>query len=405
MNKKRTIMVSLLCAMSLLFAACSPAATTGEQNKGGNTAASGEPIIIGGSFAVSGPAGLTGEPTKKGVELAISEINASGGIKGRPLKLISYDDEGNPEKAVQNVQRLIRGDKAVVVMGPVPGRAVAATQSVADNEQKVIFAVSGGYMPKGYLFNNVPNIAFETDIIHAWAKREGIKKIGVIATSDTSGDLVVARLNDTWQGKDGIRYIIERFGIQDIDVTPQLTRLKGQGIDALLVVGLGTSATVPIQNAKQLGFNMPILTTHANMSDVFAKSIKDFMPGKMLFSGPTFLAADKMSDENPLKKPTQEFWKKFKAAYGEGTPIHTLNAFGYDAMNIVAEALKKAEKWDGPSIRASLENNIKNFKGVVGVYTFTPDNHLGIKNEGQGILRLNQDLTWSIEWEPEFWKK
>ena len=119
-------------------------------------------------------------------------------------------------------------------------------------------------------------------MIHQWALKEGINKVGMIATNDVSGDISVGIVEEL-QGQDGVQYFIERMGVADVDITPQLTKLINEGIGALNIIGPGSAAGVAIQNAVNLQVDLPIILTHSQLSDVFANSIKDFIPDKIVY--------------------------------------------------------------------------------------------------------------------------
>lgn len=413
MNKTMARVVSVLTVLMFLLSACSgakngsPSATPSspaDSKPAEAKQAAKEPIVLGSTMALTGGAAFLGVGFKEVFDMVVKQVNAGGGINGREVKVIYYDDENTPEKAVQNAQKLINKDGVKVILGPSTAATSGAVQPIADKNKVIMFSMSAGYTApaKSFGFNTSLKQKSAHEIHHEWFKKQGIKKVGMIATTDASGN-ISAKIIEDMNKKDGIEYVVERMGLNDLDVTPQLTRLKSAGIQALVIIGPGSPPAIAIKNAGQLGFDMPILMTHSQVSRAFANSIKDFVPKKLYLSGASAMAYQEMSNDNPLKPLTLKLANDFKKEYNK--EIDFASAVAYDSINTVMEVLKRVGSDDPQKIKDVLENNFKNFQGTTAVVNYTPEDHQGTNMDGAVLLRLDPDLSWHIEWEPEFWKK
>lgn len=392
--KKQTILF-LILILALIASGCSSTSPSTSKATGDEK----EPIVIGSTLALTGSFGFAGTAMKESMDLVVEKVNKEGGINGHPILIKQYDDENIPEKAVNNANKLIREDKVKVILGPSVGATSKAVQSLADQNKIIMFSFSGAYLAPANSFGFASSYGQEPmhELIHKWVLETGKKKVGMVATNDVSGDVSVGVV-EPMKGQDGVQYVIERMGVQDLDITPQLTKIRNEGVEALVIVGPGKAAGVAIQNAVNLGLDMPIIVTHSQLSDVFAKSIKDFVPNQMLFTGPPVMAWEQLDDQAFLKPKLKAFAEDFQAKYGKRPDY--LNAISYDSTTIVLEAMKKVGN-DPQKIKDYLENEVKNFEGYHAVFNLSPEDHRGTGMDGLVLLRLDKELKWHIEWSPE----
>ncbi|MCQ6279934.1 ABC transporter substrate-binding protein [Bacillus sp. EB600] len=398
MNRKiRFSAISLVIAILLLLSACSSQKTSSSSEK--------DPIVLGSTMAMTGGTGYLGQGFKKSYDLAIKKINEDGGINGRKVKIIYYDDENKPEKAVQNVQRLIKKDGVHIILGPSTATTSSAVQPIVDREKVIMFSGSSAYTApaNSFGFNTTLKQEAMHQIHHEWFIQKGIKKVGLLATTDSSGDVSVNIVNSKFNHKNGIEYVIERMGLDETDVSPQLTKLKSEGIQALVIIGPGAPPIIAIKNAVQANFNMPILLTHSQVSRQFAESIKGFIPNQLYFAGTAPMAYKEVQADNPLKPLMVKFAEDYKKEYN--AEIDHVAAVGYDSVLSVIKGIQMAGSDDPAKIKNVFETKFKNMNFTTSVVNYTTKDHQGTNMDGAVLLRLDKDLSWHIEWEPKFWKK
>ncbi|WP_180953968.1 ABC transporter substrate-binding protein [Bacillus sp. M6-12] len=387
----------LLCMLLIIFTvACSSEKTS----SGDKATASGDkgPIKIGASLSLTGGFGFAGESMQKTMNLLVEQTNKDGGINGRQLEIVYTDDENIPENSVRNVTKLIQKEDLKIIIGPNSTATSKAVEPLALSNKAIMFSLSGAYVgpPNSYAFSSSYGQSIMHDLIHEWALSKGYKKVGMVATNDASGDLSVGLVKKL-DGKDGVKYLIERMGVQDVDVTPQLTKLNSEGIEALVVIGPGVAAGVTIKGSGKLNPELPIIATHSQLSDTFAKSIREFIPDNMYITGPPVMASDELSDSNPMKEKLIKFVDEYNKKYGENPDY--LGAIGYDSLSLIIEGLKAVGD-DSAKMKDFLENDVKDFQGVHATFNLTPEDHRGTSSEGVVLLKLNKDLSWGIAWDP-----
>ena len=399
MKKRWMANVGILLAVLLFFTACSSNETSG----GGKEST--EPIVLGASLALTGGAGYLGEKMKESFDLVIEKKNDEGGINGRKIEVIYYDDENKPEKAVQNVQKLIKKDRVNVILGPSTVTTTAAVQPIIDKEQVLMFSMTNAYQPPAdsFAFNTSLKQPATHWLHHEWLKTKGIKKVGVIATNDSSGDLYTDIIDKQFNGKDGIEYVFERMAIDDVNVTSQLTRLKSEGIESIIVIGIGSPPLIALKNIDQLGLDIPVLMTQLALSWEFPEQIKGFMPEELYISGTPPMVAEQIDENNPLKPLLMEMTGDFKAKYNKD--IDHVGGIGYDSIVSVIKALELAGSDDPEKLKEVFETKFKDVPLTTSVVNYTVEDHQGTNGDGIVLIKLNHDATWTLEMEPRFWEE
>lgn len=228
-----------------------------------------EPIKIGLVTALSGQSALAGEAITRGLTVAIDEVNAKGGLLGgRKLELVRRDDEGNPAKGVIAARELIFKEKVTVLFGGLDTPVSMAIVPIA-NQEKVPFM--GPWAAGTAITKNGanPNFAFRVSAVDeivdigmlAYAQKTfKSTKPGMILVNNPWGESNEKGLNAALAAK-GMKAVgVEKFEPNDVDVVPQLTRLKAAGADVLFMVGnVGPSAQV-VKSLDRMGWKVPIVS-------------------------------------------------------------------------------------------------------------------------------------------------
>jgi branched-chain amino acid transport system substrate-binding protein len=405
-RKNYLIVLILMFVLSACSNGTKPAADSAASVPASSASASEEAkeaIVLGSTMALSGGAGYLGTTMRETFEIYIRKVNEQGGINGRPLRILYYDDENSPEKAVQNTQKLIQKDGVKVILGPSTAQTSGAVQPIADREKALIFSLSSAYAPNAdsYVFNNSLGQTAMHEIHHEWFKSKGFQKVGLIATTDASGDISVDIVQKQYHNKDGIQYFVERMNMDTLDVTPELTRLISNGIEALVIIGPGAPPAIVVKNAGQLGLQIPLLMTHSQASYTFANSIKDIIPDNLYIASTAPIAYKELSPDNPLQPLATEFAEDYEKATGK--KIDHISAVGFDSIHTVVEAIKKTGTDDPVKLKEVLETEFKDFVTSTAILNYSKDDHQGSSLDGAVLVKLNPDQTFSLEFEPKFW--
>jgi branched-chain amino acid transport system substrate-binding protein len=341
-----------------------------------------EPIKIGLVTALSGQSARAGEAITRGLQVAIDELNAKGGVlKGRKLELVRRDDEATPAKGVTAARELVFKEKVAVLFGGLDTPVSIAIVPLM-NQEKVPFM--GPWAAGTPITKNGanPNFVFRVSAVDEIVdkamlqysqKTFNAKKCGMILVNNPWGESNEKGLTAALAAKGMKAAGIEKFEQNDVDVVPQLTRLKSAGADCLFLVGnVGPSAQV-VKSLDRMGWKPPIVShwgpAGGRFTELAGPSAKDvhFIQTYSFFGKQSAVGA----------KVLKALMAKYADIKGPGdvTPaVGVANA--YDAMMLTAMAIEKAGSTEGPAIREGYYK-IDRYEGLIKSYAkpFTPDNH------------------------------
>ncbi len=352
------------------------------------------PIKIGALFSVTGPASFLGEPERNTAQMVVDEINKAGGIKGRPLQLIAYDTQGDATKAVQAVARLIKDDKVVAIIGPsTTGDTMAILQIVEKSQIPLISCAAGIKITdpvKKWVFKTAQNDSLAVAKIYEHLNKAKLNKIAILTVSDSFGasgrEQLIAQAS-----KYGIQIVADdTYGPKDTDMTAQLTKVRGGQAQVLVCWGTNPGPAVVARNVQQLGLKIPVFMSHGVSSKKFIELAGDSAEGIILPSGKVLVA-----DLLPAKDKQKHFLQKFIADYQKHYNKEGDHFAGHawDATMLLKEAIEKGG--DSPAaIRDQLEK-IKDFPGIGGIFSFSPQDHAGLTKEAFVLVQIKQK-DWTL---------
>ncbi|ADO69038.1 ABC transporter substrate-binding protein [Stigmatella aurantiaca] len=320
-------------------------------------------LLLGVATALTGGQATFGISTRNGVELAIKEANAAGGVKGQKVAMKVYDNQGKPEESAQAVSRLITQDKVLVILGDVASSnslAMAEKAQPAGVPMISPASTNPAVTEKGdYIFRVCFIDPFQGFVMAKFA-RETLKTANVAVLQDNKSAYSIG-LTEVFVRKftemGGKITTTESFSQGDTDYRAQLTAIKKTQPDAIYVPGYYSEVGIIARQARELGLKVPLLGGDGWDSE------KLFELGGSAIQGSYF--SNHYSPDN--KEPrVQKFVADYKAAYG-GVP-DALAALGYDAANVAIDALKRAPDTSGPAVRDAIAQT-KNFPGIAGTIT------------------------------------
>jgi branched-chain amino acid transport system substrate-binding protein len=345
-------------------------------------AAAQEPIKIGLVTALSGQSARAGEAITRGLTIAIDELNAKGGVLGgRKFVLLRRDDEATPAKGVTAARELLFKEKVAVLFGGLDTPVSLAIVPIV-NQEKVPFMgpwaagtpiTKNGANPN-YVFrvSAVDEIVDKAMLQYA-QKTFNAKNCGMILVNNPWGESNEKGLMAAYAALGTKPAGVEKFEPNDVDVVPQLTRLKSAGADCLLLVGnVGPSAQV-VKSLDRMGWKVPIVSHWGPAGGRFSELAGPNAKDVHFVQTYSFFGKQSQVGEKVLKA----LMAKYPDIKGPGdvTPaVGVANA--YDAMMLVALAIEKAGKVDGPAIREGFYK-IDTYDGLIKKYSkpFTPATH------------------------------
>jgi branched-chain amino acid transport system substrate-binding protein len=341
-----------------------------------------EPVKIGLSAAMSGGSAASGEAIKRGIQIAMDEINATGGVLGgRKLELVIRDDEGNPAKGVTIARELVEREKVAAVFGGLH-TTVALAQVAVWHELRTPYmgawAAGTNITRNGHAPNYVFRVSANDDYVDKFLSRyatEVLKKSkpGLLLENTAWGQSNEAGLTK-WLGEKGIKPVgVEKFNWGDPDMSPQLLRLRNAGADHIVLVANAPEGAQVVKSRAKIGWDTPMVSHWGISGGHFAELTGELSDGVAFLQTYSFFG--KQSERG------QAVLRALKAKYGvKGpeeviAPVGTANA--YDGMHLVALAIEQAGSTEGSKIRDALENLHVEHKGLIKTYKrpFTPEQH------------------------------
>lgn len=360
--------VCLFCYVRHFIAVAALAAILGGSLSGCGSGNSGE-IVLGHYASMTGSEATFGRSTDNGIELAIDEINQAGGVNGKKVSVITYDDKGDAREAGTAVTRLVTRDGVVAVLGEVasslslvgapvcqengipmvsPSSTNPAVTKVGDKIFRVCFIDPfQGYVCAKFAREHAGLKANKAAILYdqVAAYAVGLQDEFAQAFTKLGGEVVSKQ---TYQAGDQ-------------DFSAQLTAIRASQPDVIFIPGYYTDVGNIALQARKLGIQAPMLGGDGWDSSKLGEIAGDTINGSFY--------SNHYSQQDPDPR-VQEFIKKYKDRFG-GTP-DGLAALGYDAARIVCEAIGKAGSLNGDDIAAQLANT-KDFSGVTGRISIDAD--------------------------------
>lgn len=317
----------------------------------GVTAQDRKPIIIGGSLGLTGQFARMGEETGRAFEIWKEEVNARGGILGRPVEFKVYDDQSDPTTSAKLYERLVVQDKVDMVYSPYAS-SIAFAASAVTEKYKVPMVAQGAsaqtIWERGfkYVFQIYPKPEGQLIGMLEVAKKVGIKSVA-IATEDTTFPKELALIFQKLAKERGVDVVFyEEYGKSPPDLSPLVLKMKAKNPDMLFGSAYLPEGVLMMRHAKDLNFNPKLYGfTIGPALDDWMKTLGN---DGDLVTGTTFWEA---SSRNP---GSREFVEKYQKRYKDLPPYQT--AAAYAGMQILEAAVKKAGTIDNEKIRDALQS-------------------------------------------------
>ena len=353
-----------------------------------------EPIKLGAFFALSGPNAPIGTPTKLVAQMVVDQINKGGGINGRPIELVIGDTESDPAKAATIAKKFIFSDKVAAIIGPTSTGEGMNVKKIVEEAGVPTFMTVGGDPPImketgpfTCIFKSPQRSSTAVKALYAYLKKNNLTKAALLTASDPfgkDGAVWLEKLAPDY----GITFVAkESFGPKDTDMTPQLTKIKNAGPQAIICWTIGPAGAIVAKNKAQLGIKIPLFQCHGQPGPEYIKlagkaSEGDRMPATKL------MVATELADNDPQKKVIQDFIKLYQDVYhyDKEFPINTHSGYAWDAIYIVTNGLKQAGT-DPKALRSAIEQT-KGYVGVSGIYNLTPEDHNGLGVDSMVIVEV-----------------
>src|SRR5215831_12707406 len=350
-----------------------------------------EPIKVGLVAALSGGSAKSGEGITRGLTIAIDEINAAGGILGRKLELVRRDDESNPSKGQVAARELIDQEKVAVMFGGIDSPVALAIVPIANKEKVPFFSVWAAATPITRNGAN-PNYVFRVSAVDAlvdkalvqYARRTfNAKNLGLALVNNPWGESNEKGLTAA-AAEQGIKIAaVEKFEDRDVDMVPQLSRLRAASSDVVVLVANAAPGAQVMKSLQRMGWAAPVIS-HWGISGGRFTELAGPWSQKVAFIQTYSFFGPKNSVGQKVLAALKAKYSDIKGAEDVVPPVGVANS--YDAMRMLALSIGQAGATDGDKVRQALEN-IDRYEGLIKTYThpFTAENHDAL-NENDYIM-------------------
>ena len=356
-------------------------------------AASKEPYKIASVLALTGAFAGGGGPQGKALTVEFERLNAKGGIDGHPIQYISYDDQSKPEEGGLLVKKAAQQDKVPVIIGSSAAAMIVPNKPVIQ-EVKVPAITLGAISvtkEENYVYSLVQPVEMGIEIYLDFCKKNGWTKIANVQPTDDLGNRAFAAVNKLAPEKGLTVVAQERFGIQDKDITAQLSKVKAAGPNAVIGWATGDPAVLIYKNMRQLAMDIPFFPSAGAATSQFFSLVGEVQKEKLLYTiGGKLTGLDTLPDSDPVKAPGLEWRQLYQTKYG--APPQGVEATTWDAANMAVSALKAVGP-DKDKVRAWIET--AKMSGLQANYSMSPDNHNGVEKESLLVL-MGLGTKWQV---------
>ena len=374
----------LLAAMALAFA----------------TTAAMADITVGVTVSATGPAASLGIPEKNTIALVPTTI------AGQKVNIVLLDDASDTTTAVKNAKKFVTEDKVDVIVGSTITPASLAMIDVAAEAQTPMISMAASRAivdpvdaKRRWIFKTPQNDAQMSTAISEHMSNNKVKTVAYIGFSDAYGEGWAHEFSGVAKVRKLDIVANERFSRSDTSVTGQVLKILAAKPDAVLIGGAGTPAALPEKALREKGYKGLIYQTHGVANADFLRVCGKDCEGTFLPAGPV-LVADQLPADNPVKKTSLEYVKKYEAAHGKGS-VSTFGAHAWDAFKLLDAAVPvalKTAKPGTPEFRAALRDaleGVHNLPVAHGVFNMSPTDHLGFDQRARVMVEIKGG-TWKL---------
>jgi len=346
-----------------------------------------KPWIIGEVAPLTGPAATVGLRLNKAAKMWVDEVNANGGINGRKIDHRVCNDENRPEKAVACTREFIDQGAVIIFANALTASLRAMLPLVRTGPTMLI--PSPNLVPNAdtYAFQVSPTDEDITVAIANYAKASGIKKIGMLAATDTSGEVGVLNASKIFPAEK-LELKLARIDLRATDATMQLASVAGDDVGLVYSSYSGAGAITVVKSFQNLGLKQPLLVSYANISDSFVQLVKDVKPARLLGAAMAGIVPETLKDLGERAR-AKAFIEAYTKKYSETADM--INVSGKVETDVADAILRKTPNpTDFPAVKKWLETNVIE---SVQNQKFSPTYHVGVAASSVVIVELKNN-TW-----------
>lgn len=321
-----------------------------------------EPTIrVGAILPMTGSASQWGGPARDAATMAVDEINAQGGIHGRLMSLDVEDDKCDPTTGVSAAQKILASAKPIVISGAVCSSVTLAIAPIAESNRVVLISPASTSPlitnAGDYIFRIIPTDALRGKVFAEYVYSLGHRSVSLLYINNDGGVGNKDSFTENFQRLGGKIVSVEAYAQDTRDVRAQLTKIKQQKPDALIIVSYPDDTPIVMRQAQELAVGVPQFFQTEALDD----------PAVIQKAGNAAEGATYILPAKPNGPSAENFASKYKQRYGRDP--ETFAAESYDVIKLIAEILSKAQGLSSEDLKAGLYKT-QNFAGASGTITF-----------------------------------
>ncbi len=337
-----------------------------------------EPIKIGALLSITGPAAFLGAPEARTLELLTADLNATGGVVGRPVVLVVKDTGGSPEKAISFAKQLVDEEQVFAIIGPATSGETLAVKGIAADAKTLLVSCAAAEAivtpVSPWVFKTAQKDSHALQKIFQQMRRANVVRIGVLSSNTGFGKA----------GREAIAKLAPEFGLEIVadevydkaatDLTAEVTKVKAAKPQAILNWSIEPAQSIVLKNARQIGLAVPIFQSHGFANIQYVKAAGAAAEG-VVFPASRIVVAEALGEGHPQKAVLVAYKKSYEARYHE--EASAFGGYAHDALLLLASAVRTAGGTDPEKVRAAVEG-MKGYVGTSGVFNFGPADHNGL---------------------------
>ncbi|MCB2199032.1 penicillin-binding protein activator [bacterium] len=315
-------------------------------------------ITVGALLPLTGQGAAYGEAAKSGMDLALQQVNSSGGIDGKTLRIIYEDTQGDPKVGVSAFQKLVTVNHVPAVLGDLLSSVTLSVAPIA-NRREVVLLSPASSSPKlteagAYVFRNCPSDVYEGTVMADYASKTlGLKRVAILRINNEYGVGIGSVFKKEFVENGGTIVAEESYAEDATDFRTQIAKVAAQNPQAIYLLGYKQMGYI-LRQASELGLKTQFLSTVTFEDPEILKLAGDAADG-------VIYSASKFSPDN-ADETVQRFVDAYEAAYQSEPNIFA--GLSYDAAQILVIAMRDGGT-SGPQIREAL-HRVKDYPGVAG---------------------------------------
>jgi len=374
----------------------------GSASCGDGDGATAESYKVGALLSTTGGASNLGVPEANTVEMMVEQINAAGGINGRLLEVIVYNDETDAAKCANLANRLIEQDEVLAIIGPTTsGNSLAIIETVTSAQIPLVSCAASADIiepveERYWVFKTPQTDRQVVAEIYTYLQSEGITKIAIMTATSSFGTGGKKYL-ESEAGDFGLTIVANQvFDEGATSMISQLTVIKGTDAEAVVCWAIDPESAVVAMDMQTLQIDLPLLCSHGIANMDFIAAAGDAANG-VIFPAGKLPVVSYVPQTDPQWEVLTTYKADYESRYTGG--VSTFGGHAYDALSMVVIALEDLE--EGLSLaesRAAIRDNLESISGFVGtggIFTMSPTDHLGMQPGSLALIEIvDGEWTW-----------